>query len=178
MEKWIFFKGFKMKCPRTNTDLTPVKVGGITVDISEACGGVFFDNHELEHFDEKHERRGQVLVEHLNQFVPPQLNLSERISCPKCTDVVMARHFYSPEHLVEIDECPGCGGIWFDYAELEKLRELFPNQSDRQRAGERFASLMESSSRYITHQRELESKEELASRLRRRGLCFIDFFLE
>ena len=167
-----------MKCPRTNTNLKSVKVGGITVDISEACGGVFFDNYELEHFDEKHERRGEVLVEHLKKFVPLQVNLKERISCPKCIDIVMARHFYSPEQQIEIDECPGCGGIWFDFGELKKLRDLFPTQVDRQKAGKEFIKELETSSRYITYQRELEGREDLANRLRRKSGFFVDIFLD
>lgn len=167
-----------MKCPRTNVSLKTVKVGGIAVDISEGCGGVFFDNYELEHFDEKHERRGEVLAEHLNKFSPPELDLAARISCPKCTDIVMARHFYSPEHKIEIDECPGCGGIWFDFGELQKLRTLFPNQSDRRDAGKQFIAELEKSSRYISYQRELEGKEDLAERLRRKSRYFVNIFFD
>ena len=40
-----------MKCPRTGTELKEIEVGGVKVDISEACGGVWFNNFELQHFD-------------------------------------------------------------------------------------------------------------------------------
>jgi Zn-finger nucleic acid-binding protein len=40
-----------MKCPRTGGDLTTIKVGGISVEVSNECGGVFFDNFELDNFD-------------------------------------------------------------------------------------------------------------------------------
>ena len=153
-----------MKCPRTGTDLTLVKVGGIAVDISEACGGVFFDNHELEDFDEKSEKRGEVLVEHIKKFTPPMLDLTKRIKCPKCTDVVMARHFYSSKKKVEIDECPRCGGIWFDFGELEKLRELFPAKKDREKAGREFEHEMVNSSVYKGYIKGLEEREATAKR--------------
>ncbi|MCL1125437.1 TFIIB-type zinc ribbon-containing protein [Shewanella surugensis] len=113
-----------MPCPRTGVPLKAVNVGGITVDISETCGGVFFDHLELLYFDEKSERRGSVLADHLKQFQPPQLNLTQRIHCQKCVDIVMLRHYYSPNYnpkkVIEVDECLGCGGFWFDYGELEK----------------------------------------------------------
>ena len=97
-----------MKCPRTGTDLKAIKVGGITVDISEECGGVFFDCHEVEKFDEKTKIRGGLLVHHLKQFTPPALDLNEHINCPKCTGVMMARSFYSTKHKIEGCVVLGC----------------------------------------------------------------------
>ncbi|TLU66418.1 hypothetical protein FE810_05330 [Thalassotalea litorea] len=120
-----------MKCPRTGSPLKTVKVGKIAVDISEECGGVFFDNLELDKFDEKHEIRGEVLVEHLTQFESVILDADNRINCPKCENVVMMRRFYSPKQVLEIDECPNCAGIWLDSGELELLRENFSSERER-----------------------------------------------
>ena len=121
-----------MKCPRTGSLLKVVKVGGVSVEVSEQCGGAFFDNLELEHFDEKHEMRGEVLVEHLSQFEGQILDENKRINCPKCENVVMMRRYYSPKHILEIDECPSCAGIWLDAGELEILRENFSTKSERE----------------------------------------------
>ncbi|WP_299495440.1 zf-TFIIB domain-containing protein [uncultured Shewanella sp.] len=154
-----------MRCPRTGSTLKPVQVGGITVDISLTCGGVFFDHLELQHFDEKHERRGQVLVEHLKQFVPPKLDLTQRIQCPKCIDVTMQRHFYSPKKIIEVDECPSCGGFWFDYGELEKIRTLFPTKADRENASRAFEENILHSAKYHDHIQHLEAKEAMSHRI-------------
>ncbi|WP_299494415.1 zf-TFIIB domain-containing protein [uncultured Shewanella sp.] len=35
-----------MQCPRTHTELSQVNVGGINIDYSTHCGGVFFDHNE------------------------------------------------------------------------------------------------------------------------------------
>ena len=148
-----------MKCPRTGENLKVVKVGGIEVEISEACGGVFFDNFELEKFDEKSEKRGEVLVEHLKNFPPPALDQNERIKCPKCTDVVMARHFYSPLKQIEVDRCPGCGGFWFDFGELDKLRNLFPDQKDREKLSKEFENEMLNSTMYKVYDKKLNDKQ-------------------
>ncbi|WP_394493663.1 zf-TFIIB domain-containing protein [Shewanella sp. ENK2] len=156
-----------MKCPRTASELTPIKVGGIMVEFSKASGGVFFDNYELIHFDEEHEKRGSVLVEHLSQFTPSAIDYSQRINCPKCPDIVMRRYFYSPKNQVEVDECPGCGGIWFDYNELAKIRELFPNQQDRDKAGKDFVLAMLETNIQKSHDMKIQQKDALAQKLQR-----------
>lgn len=111
-----------MKCPRTGSQLKKVKVGGISVDVSQGCGGVFFDNLELSKFESSHDLRGEALAKHLRQFNSPLLNENERIKCPKCTDVVMMRRYYSPLKVIEIDECPVCAGIWLDTGELDEIQ--------------------------------------------------------
>jgi hypothetical protein len=119
-----------MKCPRTGNNLKTLKVGGIAVEISESCGGVFFDNQELNSFKNADEIRGSALAEHLKQFNRKLPNESERIKCPKCVDTVMMRRYYSPLKVLEIDECPGCAGIWLDSGELEKLQDIKLSQSE------------------------------------------------
>ena len=111
-----------MKCPRTGSQLKKVKVGGITVDVSTECGGVFFDHLELSNFQNSGDIRGEALAKHIRQFNSHLLNEKERIKCPKCIDIVMMRRYYSPLKVIEIDECPGCAGIWLDTGELEKIQ--------------------------------------------------------
>lgn len=130
-----------MKCPRTGSPLKTIKVGKIAVDVSEECGGVFFDNLELEQFDQAHEVRGEVLVEHLSQFEAVILAADHQLHCPKCENVVMIRRFYpySKHHSaklqgskrIEIDECPHCRGIWLDGGELRLLQESFAAERER-----------------------------------------------
>lgn len=120
-----------MKCPRTGSPLKTVKLGKIEVEISEQSAGIFFDNEELEKFDEKHEIEGEVLLKHLAQFKPHRLKDDARMTCPKCKDAVMMRHFYSPKRIIEIDECPACGGIWLDAGELALIRKHFSTESER-----------------------------------------------
>jgi Zn-finger nucleic acid-binding protein len=120
-----------MQCPRTNTPLKKVNVGKVPVYVSEACGGVFLENQTLKLFKCPDDKRGHTLANHLKQFHGELLELVERVSCPTCADTVMLRRFYSPLHVVEIDECPGCGGIWLDTGELSKLQSLMLNEKER-----------------------------------------------
>ncbi len=115
-----------MKCPRTNTPLKTLELGGISVDVAENYGGVFFDNYELKNFDESRDLAGSVLVQYLQERSSNSaIDTSVRIKCPKCLDPVMMRRFYSPQRRLEIDECPACAGIWLDCGELEFLRKIF-----------------------------------------------------
>jgi Zn-finger nucleic acid-binding protein len=120
-----------MFCPRTKTPLKKISVGKVSVYVSESCGGVFFENQTLKQFECSNDKRGKALANHLRQFHNDLDNLNHRVSCPNCTDTVMLRRYYSPLHVVEIDECPGCGAIWLDTGELEKLQSLMLNEKDR-----------------------------------------------
>ena len=120
-----------MKCPRTQTKLTRINVGKVPVFVSEACGGVFLENQALTLFESPQEERGRALEKHLRQFHHALPALGERVDCPACIDTVMLRRFYSPLHVVEIDECPGCGGIWLDSGELSQLQQLMLNPKER-----------------------------------------------
>lgn len=120
-----------MDCPRTKTPLKKVNVGKEPVYVSEACGGVLFENQTLKNFESPLVKRGKVLANHLSQFHNEIADLEQRVNCPVCPDTIMLRRFYSPLHCVEIDECPGCGAIWLDTGELEKLQSLMLSEKDR-----------------------------------------------
>ena len=134
-----------MKCPRTGKELKSVTVGGIELDLSMGCGGVWLDQLELEHFDEVHEEAGALLIQHMKDHHKPLENAGVRLKCPKDTDVVMMRRYYSPLQQIEIDECPQCGGIWLDAEELAGIRNLFPSQEKREKIGREFAEKVLSS---------------------------------
>ena len=113
-----------MKCPRTGTDLKPLRIGGIEVDVSEHCAGVWFDRFELDKFKTPHYAMGEALAQHLSQFYSPLLDLAARLRCPRHPETMMMRRFFGTARKVEIDECPECGGIWLDAEELQLIREL------------------------------------------------------
>lgn len=119
-----------MLCPRTKKPLKPIKVGGIDVQISEHCGGVFFNQFAIEKFKSPDEKRGKALRTHLKKFAQQLANEDQRINCPQCPDVVMMRRYYSPLKIIEIDECPSCAGIWLDAGELSSLQNIKLSESE------------------------------------------------
>ncbi|ENN99491.1 GTP-binding protein EngA [Pseudoalteromonas agarivorans S816] len=72
-----------MLCPRTNTSLEPLLIGGITV-FTSAQGGVFFDNSQIFKFSSPELKHGQVLIKYLSNYTEGAGEVSSRVNCPKC----------------------------------------------------------------------------------------------
>ena len=125
-----------MNCPRTGKPMEEIEIGGVKVDVSTGCGGIFFDNFELKKFDEPFEAPGEQLIAASQKYSDESVDTSPRINCPHHPDCVMMRHSFSVKQAVEIDECPQCGGIWLDPGELGKVRALFPSEEAKSRAAD------------------------------------------
>ena len=48
------------------------------------------------------------------------------------------RHWYSPHDKTEVDECPGCAGMWLDARELVAIRSRFSSHAERQNAAQEY----------------------------------------
>jgi len=115
-------------------------IGDVVVEVCQAgCGGIWFDNYELEKFDEPHESAGEELLD-IERDESIVVDRTKRLNCPKCDGIVMMRHFFCVKNEVEVDECPGCGGFWLDAGELGKIRSLFDTEEERHRAAREYFS--------------------------------------
>ncbi len=120
-----------MKCPACGKGLVVRTVGDVAVDVCKGgCGGIWFDQLELRKVDEKDEAAGEALLD-VPRDPNARVDLGAARPCPKCPDVVMMRHFFSPRRQVELDECGGCGGIWLDAGELSTIRALYDSDDER-----------------------------------------------
>ena len=133
-----------MKCPACGNQLKEMNVEGITADACQAgCAGIWFDSRELRKFDEPHESAGAALRDIARDESIVVDNTKKR-KCPKCENIAMMRHCFSIKREVELDECPGCGGVWLDHGELETLRSLFESEQHKdQAAHEHFAQMFD-----------------------------------
>ena len=129
-----------MNCPACGNELEQMTVGDVVVDVCQGgCGGIWFDNFELQKFDEPHESAGEELLD-IERDESVVVDRMKRFNCPKCSDIVMMRHFFSVKKEVEVDECPGCGGFWLDAGELCKIRSLFDTEEERHKAAQEYFS--------------------------------------
>jgi hypothetical protein len=118
-----------MNCPACGNTLQEITVSDVAVDVCNGgCGGIWFDNYELAKFDEPHESAPELLDMERDDSIT--VDHTERLNCPKCSDVVMMRHFSSVKKEVEVDECPACGGFWLDAGELGSIRSLFDTEEE------------------------------------------------
>jgi uncharacterized protein len=127
-----------MKCPACAQPLTEMPVPGImTVDVCEGgCGGIWFDNFELQKVDEKHETAGEMLLRVAQQQAAQQAAGTRR-DCPRCSGIKMMRHFYAANCKVAVDHCGQCNGFWLDGGELAKIRAQSGSTQERLLAVER-----------------------------------------
>ncbi len=132
-----------MECTVCKNTTTPRTSGGITVDVCEGgCGGIWLDRYELMRVDESSESAGESLLE-VERDENLDVDLSLRLDCPKCRDVVMMRHFFSAKRQVVVDECPNCGGRWLDPGELRTIRTEYASEKERERAASEYFSEVE-----------------------------------
>ena len=129
-----------MKCPACGNTMTKKTIAGVGLDVCEGgCGGVWFDWFELQKFDESHEHAGEELL-NVARDESVIVDHEARRNCPRCQDIVMMRHFFSPKMEVEVDECPKCGGFWLDPGELRSIRDQFENEAARDDAARDYFS--------------------------------------
>jgi Zn-finger nucleic acid-binding protein len=111
-----------MKCPACFNQLTELQVGTLTVDAcQDGCGGIWFDNFELQQVDDETETAGEQLME-VRRDPKVVVDFARKRACPRCADVKLQRHFFSAKRNVEVDQCPNCGGYWLDAGELAAIR--------------------------------------------------------
>ena len=113
-----------INCPACNKEMKKVyiKNAGINIDIcTDGCGGLLFDNRELEKFDEKHENAEEILAEVKDKIFISVDESKPRI-CPVCKTPMVK--FGAGNGNVKIDLCNVCGAKFLDHGELEKIRDF------------------------------------------------------
>ena len=123
-----------MKCPACENTLTRICENNVELDVcNSGCGGIWFDQFELKKFDEPDEQISLDLL-WLERNPSVSVDHGARRDCPKCSGIVMMRHFFSAKHEVEVDECPSCGSYWLDAGELRSIRNQYSSEEERRAA--------------------------------------------
>jgi hypothetical protein len=111
-------------------------VGPLELDACDgSCGGIWFDNFELQKVQQAPPADFDLLLS-VQRDEGALVDHERRRCCPRCSDIVMMRHFFSSRRETEVDTCPNCGGVWLDAGELQMIRREIANQQQRQAAVE------------------------------------------
>lgn len=119
-------------CPACGKEMEKVFIPaqGINLDIcTQGCGGIYFDNRELDSFDEKHEDISKILEKIENKEFE-KVNTTLDRHCPNCGNK-MVKNYSSVNKEIEIDECYNCGGKFLDNSELQKMRAEYDTEEER-----------------------------------------------
>lgn len=120
-----------------NIFLQSQSVNGIEIDVCPLSGGIWFDRFELKKFDEAHEPLISLLALLPKNPKAPEILKSRR--SPKNPEAIMQQHPYGPKGAngaLIVDTCPVSAGIWLDYNELQKIRELYPTEAEMKKLSE------------------------------------------
>jgi uncharacterized protein len=112
-------------------------VHGVEIDICPLSGGIWFNRFELKKFDEQKEPLEEILALLPKNPIPAEI-LKNRKS-PLHPEATMQQRPYGPKGtngVLIVDICPVCAGIWLDYNELQKIRELYPTESEMKKLSE------------------------------------------
>lgn len=122
----------EIKCPACDNIMKKVFMSGdnFNIDICiDGCGGMFFDNRELKHFDEKAENIDEILNA-ISGKTFQKVNQDNLRICPAC-GAKMVKNNTSIKKQVQIDECYSCGGKFLDASELQALRAEYNTEAER-----------------------------------------------
>ncbi len=114
-------------CPHCGHALEPVVCDDIEVDRCSCCQGIWFDACEAEQLKTV---QGSEQLDR-GRPVPPDAHHAPRAGarcCPRC-QVKMTRILDLDEYSIWYEQCPCCGGTWFDAGEFRQFKENFRDRS-------------------------------------------------
>jgi len=109
-------------CPACGEKMVKVYTqAGMNIDIClNGCGGIWFDNRELDNFSKNDENYDELYKTYADKDFAEVKITKDRV-CPVC-NMKMVQHKVSAQSDVVIDECYGCGGKFLDYGEMESVK--------------------------------------------------------
>ncbi len=118
-----------IKCPACGATMTKIFMPsqGVSIDIcNNGCGGIFFDNRELDMFKNCPESNTKEIHELLENKTFKKVDEGLTRICPNCSTNMVKNNI--PNSTIQIDTCYGCGGIFLDYGELDIVRTSLQKQ--------------------------------------------------
>lgn len=110
-------------CPACGASMKKIFIpsAGINIDIcSESCGGLFFDNQELQKFNKSSDDISEIKnILEGKTFVSVDENKTR--TCPSCEKPMVKTNIKGLN--VQIDTCYTCGGVFLDNGELDTIRQ-------------------------------------------------------
>jgi Zn-finger nucleic acid-binding protein len=111
-----------LTCPACGNEMKKIYLEGKSINIDiclDGCGGILFDNRELEKCDEAHENVTEILEAISNKtFI--KVDESAQKECPVCGAIMMKMGAGSGN--VQLDCCAHCGAKYLDNGELQRMR--------------------------------------------------------
>lgn len=109
-----------MRCPKCNEDMETVVYQDIEVDRCTNCDGLWFDASERDHLMRI---EGSEVLDSGKPTATRSQNLMVNVVCPKCNEKMT--HMVDDVQIhIHFEQCPNCGGQFFDAGEFRDLKDL------------------------------------------------------
>lgn len=129
------------QCPNCNIPLNTLDFNGIQLDDCPQCGGVWFDDGELQ-AAKSGGTNGFLEVDNLAHphiaVISPKN--ADRL-CPNCHTKMRSYHYLYSTPII-LDECETCHGVWVDDEELTQMCEVAEQQRRADPANEKEAAAL------------------------------------
>lgn len=107
-----------MKCPKCSNPMAEVTTEAGTVERCQACGGLWFDRSEA-----GQQAEFAAAIDTGDAARGERFNKVDRISCPKCPNTPLTRMVDNDQPHIWFEQCPSCGGRYFDAGEFRDLAD-------------------------------------------------------
>jgi Zn-finger nucleic acid-binding protein len=121
-------------CPSCKKTMEIVNVEGLDIDRCPSCGGLFFDNFEIQKVEKKLAIKSHELLENDAKREFRNRPESPKLPCPKCEGIIMLRKSRSTRAVAAIEVCGKCGGIWAEAGVLSEIHAEENSEEGRARA--------------------------------------------
>ena len=108
-----------MDCIRCNIRMNKEIKNDIVIDKCPVCDGIWLDYNELEMLQKGEGSRFSLLISDLyrENALEEEFNKMDGL-CPKCNQSPLEVTMLDG---VEVDRCPSCKGMFFDFGEIEEV---------------------------------------------------------
>ncbi len=109
------------RCPRCKVPTQRMAYEGVDVRMCGECGGYWVEPMSLKAIANKRHTEWTEAVKERFLELADRSNATEKLVCLSCAKTMVKEQFKEWDDIV-IDLCRGCGGIWLDPGELEKIQ--------------------------------------------------------
>ncbi len=119
-----------MQCPRCNLNLRTMKMGPVAIDECAQCGGIWFDQGELDQVIGTTDPDLRWLDIDFWKANSDFASAPDSMGCPKCSRYYLTR-LEDRATQTSVALCGNCNGIWLDVDQLRGIIRAIARCADR-----------------------------------------------
>ena len=108
-----------MKCPKCISPMVTILFEGVAIDRCADCHGLWFDRLERENLMR---RRNSEVIDNGDAGLASEFDRVTSILCPLCENRMTPMVALGHPH-INFEQCPGCGGSFFDAGEFRQFKQ-------------------------------------------------------